>query len=107
MSGIAYKQAQMRDFFRLHPDSRAVTPDGDTARTFPALFNNAFKTSGSDGGNIQHRKMQPHLTFYSEYSDEIRRGTVLDIEGAGRTYTVAEVSPDQTGATFQGEAWLV
>jgi len=107
-TAIELKKQQTEDYFTYHPDSVEITVSV-SLETFPALFDYAYQSGSRDSGNVKMQTRTPHITFYSDYASLLTaRSSVISIEGVtGKTYTVVQVQKDETGGSYQAEAWLV
>lgn len=101
------KKQQTEDYFTYHPDSLTVSIVGSST-TFPALFDHSYDVSYRDTGHVGMRNKKPLITFYSGHYDLLSAGvTQITIGDDTTQYLIQETHRDETGGTFQAEAWLV
>lgn len=106
-TALTLKKAQTENYFLYHPDSVAVSIVGSES-TFPALFDHSYDNGSKDTGNVTLQRKKPVITFYSDYCDLLTAQTTqITLSGQTKTFTIGRVRKDETGGTFQGEAWLV
>lgn len=107
-AALDLKKSQTENYFIYHPDSVMVSIVGSDI-TFPALFDHSYgaDSGGRDNGNISRQTKRPLITFYSGYTDSLKGGKTVTIGDSTRTYKVNHPKKDETGGTYQGEAWLV
>lgn len=107
ISALDLKKSQTENYFTYHPDSVTVSIVGSST-TFPALFDHSYDNGSRDMGHVAAQRKKPVITFYSEYCSLLTASsTKITIADGTREYTVMQVRKDETGGTFQGEAWLV